>query len=460
MEALSISEIAAFTHGEIIKKGLDYKFSNVSTDTRKIEKDSIFIALRGEKYNGNNFVKEAIDKGAKLCILDEIKVNPEDIDKDITLISVKNTRKALLELAGGYRSKLNVKFIAVTGSTGKTSTKDLIFTCLKPKYKVFKTIGNFNNDIGLPLMMFKIDNSYNIAVLEMGMSNFNEIHRLTEIVKPDIAVITNIGISHIENLKTRENILKAKLEVTDYFKKDNILVVNNDNDLLSSLKTDKYRIIRVGIDSDSDFKACEIKLNEMSSSFMLAEKNNFIKKEFYLDFPGKHIVLDSLLAIACGSIMNVEYNDMAESLKNAEMTSMRLDVKKTDNYTVIDDSYNASPDSMKAAIDVLSNMKSNRRIAVLGTMRELGEESYNAHFMVGRYAKEKGIDILIVSGEFSDAYKEGFNNDLNYRCFDTNAEIINFMQEFTEKDDTILIKASRAMNYDIIVKNLTNKKYI
>lgn len=456
MEALSISEIAEFTHGKIIKKGLDYKFSNVSTDTRKIEKDSIFIALRGEKYNGNNFVKEAIDKGAKLCILDEIKVNPEDIEKDITLISVKNTRKALLELAGGYRSKLNVKFIAVTGSTGKTSTKDLIFACLKPKYKVFKTIGNFNNDIGLPLMMFKIDNSYNIAVLEMGMSNFNEIHRLTEIVKPDIAVITNIGISHIENLKTRENILKAKLEVTDYFKKDNILVVNNDNDLLSSLKTDKYRIIGVGIDSVSDFTACDIKLNEMSSSFILAEKNN-LKKDFYLDLPGQHIVLDSLLAIACGSILNVEYNDMAESLKNTEMTSMRLDVKKTDNYTVIDDSYNASPDSMKAAIDVLSNMKSNRRIAVLGTMRELGEESYNAHFMVGRYAKEKGIDKLIVSGEFSDAYKEGFNSDLNYRCFDTNEEIIDFMQEFIEKNDTILIKASRAMNYDMIVKNLTNK---
>lgn len=455
MEILSINEIAGFTHGRIIQKGSDYNFVNVSTDTRKIENNSIFIALKGERYNGNDFVKEAINKGARLCILDEIKDNYENIDKNVTLIQVKDTRKALLELAGCYRNKLNVKFIAVTGSTGKTSTKDLIYTCLKSRYKVFKTIGNFNNDIGLPLMMFMIDNSYDVAVLEMGMSNFNEIHRLTEIVKPDIAVITNIGISHIENLKTRENILKAKLEITDYFNNDNILVINNDNDLLSAFNTDNYKIIRVGIDNDSDFMACKIKLSEMSSSFMLSEKNSLVEEEFYIDLPGRHIILDSLLAIVCGRILNVSYNDMAESLENIEMTSMRLDVKKCSNYTVIDDSYNASPDSMKAAIDVLSNIKSRRKIAILGTMRELGDESYNAHFSIGKYAKEKGVDVLIASGEFSNAYSDGFNDELNYKELGTNDEIIDFMHNFIEKDDTILVKASRAMKFDIIVKSLT-----
>lgn len=458
MEALSIDEIVRFTHGVILKKGLDYKFSGVSTDTRKIEINSIFIALKGEKYNGNDFIKEAVNKGAKLCILDEIKVNPDDIGEDVTLISVENTRKALLELAGGYRNKLNVKFIAVTGSTGKTSTKDLIFACLKPKYKVFKTIGNFNNDIGLPLMMFQIDNSYDVAVLEMGMSHFNEIHRLTEVVRPHIGIITNIGISHIENLKTRENILKAKLEITDYFSKENILIINNDNDLLSKLKSDKYKIIKVGIDNDSDFTAHKIELNEMSSSFMITEKNSSVDEKFYLDMPGKHMVMDSLLAIACGRIMNIEYSEMAESLKNAEMTSMRLEVIKCDEYTLVDDSYNASPDSMKAAMDVLFNMACGRRIAILGTMRELGTESYNAHFKVGEYAREKGIDILITSGEFSEAYRKGFNNDSNYVCCNSNEEIINSIHKLIKKNDTILVKASRAMNFDKIVKSLMDKK--
>jgi len=453
VENLTIEQILEAVSGELIVKGNRVDFDHVSTDTRTIHEKSIFIALKGENFNGNNYVVQASQKGAFLCIIDEVNFEATNLKDYTSVIKVADARKALLDLAKYYRSMLDIKVVAITGSTGKTSTKDLTAAVLSSKYKVFKTEGNFNNEIGLPLMIFKLDNSYDIAVLEMGMSNLGEIHNMARAANPDIALITNVGISHIENLKTRENILKAKLEITDFFKDNNVLIVNAENDMLSTVKNKNYKIVKTGLEHTLDMYGRKIKLNEDSVDFKVCDGEKCC--DIHLDIPGKHNVYNTLLAMACGKSLDISFDDMKEGIKNLKTTSMRLDIIKGDKATIINDCYNASPDSMKAAIDVLANIKGNNKIAVLGTMRELGDEAYNAHREVALYAKEKGINILITLGEFNKAYNEGFEDSL---AFESKEEILNFLSNNIKDKDVVLFKASRAMKFEVMVEEL--KKHI
>ncbi len=455
MEKLTLKEIIQAVDGEFLKEGKEVVYEAVSTDTRSIEKNSIFIALRGTNFNGNDYAVEASKKGARVCIIDETAFRVEEFSDEVSVIKVKDTKQALLSLAEYYRSKLSIKVIGITGSTGKTSTKDIVAAVLSSKYKVFKTKGNFNNEIGLPLMIFKLDNEYDVAVLEMGMSNFGEIHNLAKTAKPDIAIITNIGVSHIEFLKSRENILKAKMEITDFFESNNSLIINSDNDLLKGLNNLTFNLIKIGTEAENiDFKADEIVLKEDSINFRIIDKHGFESPEFTVNIPGKHNVLNTLLAVACGKLLGLSYEQMIEGVENLEFTSMRLDIVKGSKFTIIDDSYNASPDSMKAAIDVLLNFKGNRKIAILGTMKELGNMSYELHKDIGRYAKEKDIDLLIVSGEFAEAYIKGFEDTKKVFSFEDNERICDFLKNYIEKDDVILVKASRSMKFEKIVNNL------
>ncbi|WP_287823751.1 UDP-N-acetylmuramoyl-tripeptide--D-alanyl-D-alanine ligase [Clostridium sp.] len=456
MEYMSLSSIVKAIEGKLIVKGSKENFNSISIDTRKIEQGSIFIAIKGENFNANNFTVEASCKGAALCIVDEIKFEDKELSKDTSVVIVENTKKALLKLAEFYRSTLNIKIVGITGSTGKTSTKDMTYAILSEKYKVFKTQGNFNNEIGLPLMIFNLDNTYDIAVLEMGMSNFFEIHNMAKAAKPDIAIITNIGISHIENLKTRENILKAKLEITDYFKDSSTLILNVDNDMLSTVsKEDKnYKLIRTGIESNSDIRAKNLILKETEIIFDIFKDHKPIFKDFKINLPGKHNISNALLAISCGELFGLTYHEMNSGIDKLNMTSMRLDIVKGKKYTIIDDCYNASPDSMIAAIDVLNNIKGNRKIAVFGTMKELGDKAYDYHKEIGAYAKNNSVDFLIVLGEFKDAFQEGFQDSEKIKSFDNTEEVNKFLQKYTEKDDVILVKASRAMKFENIVKSL------
>lgn len=455
MEQLSFKEIVKAVDGKIHINREFHKYNYLSTDTRKIYKDSIFVALKGENFNGNDYVKEASEKGANLCIVDEIKFESKELNSNTSVILVQDTKKALLDLAEYYRSKLTVKVIGITGSTGKTSTKDLTAAALSSQFKVFKTKGNFNNEIGLPLMIFELDNTYDIAVLEMGMSNLGEIHRLAKTARPDIAIITNIGISHIENLKTRENILKAKKEITDFFTEDCVLILNNENDMLSTIGEEKYKVAKIGFNGEVDYKAEDIELNENSIKFSVLVGEN--KEEFYIEIPGKHNILNSLLAITAGRVLGIEYDRLKSGIKNLSVTSMRLDVVKCDNFTIIDDCYNASPDSMKAALDVMNTIKGKRKIAVLGTMKELGEESYIAHRGVGEYAAKIGVDELLSIGEYSVSYREGFNNDKNFKSFKSTKEVTEYLKTSIENEDIVLIKASRSMRFEDIVKELKLK---
>ena len=445
---LTFKELLEAVNGKVIVDKADKEFNNICTDTRKIEKNNIFLALKGENFNGNKYVRDAIEKGASIAIVDEVLFNDSDING--TVIKVDNTYDALLNLAKYYREKLNLKVVGITGSTGKTSTKDLVASFLQGKYKVFKTKGNFNNHIGLPLMILSMDSEVEVAVLELGMSNLGEIHTLADCARPDVALITNIGLSHIENLKTQENILRAKMEITDFFTKENVLVVNAEDDYLKKIKENSFKVIKTGYDDNNMIRAYDIVLNEDSTSFKIKDGNK--EYNFILPMVGAHNVLNALLGIAAAKELGVSCEEMLEGLKTIEATSMRLEFKNVNGYTIINDCYNASPDSMKAALQVLKNRKGNRKIAILGTMRELGEESKRAHKEVGEYAKDIA-DILITTGEFVEDYKMGFGED-NIIIYNTKEDLIDNICEIIKADDVILVKASRGAKFEEIVTKL------
>ncbi|MPL99316.1 UDP-N-acetylmuramoyl-tripeptide--D-alanyl-D-alanine ligase [bioreactor metagenome] len=446
---LSLKELLEAVNGEVIFMGKT-EFNSICIDTRKIEKDNVYLAIKGENFNGNKFVLEAFKKGASVAIIDEVLFDLNNRDNLETVIKVQDTEKALLQLAHYYRKKLGLKIVGVTGSCGKTSTKDLIAAFLSEKYKVFKTKGNFNNQIGLPLMILELDSSIDVAVLEMGMSNLGEIDVLANCARPDIAVITNIGLSHIENLKTQENILKAKSEIFNYFGEENSLIINGEDENLLKIKDKCFEILKIGYNHEYDVYAFNIILEEDKTTFTVKDKEEEII--FTIPMAGKHNVLNSMLAIEVAKKLNVTFNEMKRGIKNLEATSMRLQVIKKNKITIINDCYNASPDSMKSSMDVLSTYKIGRKIAILGTMNELGEEAANSHKEVGKYALNK-VDLLIAIGKYNDCFKEGFAGE-NLITFTTKEECINNLSTIIKENDVVLVKASRGMKFEDIVSSL------
>lgn len=446
---LSLKELLEAVNGEVIFMGKT-EFNSICIDTRKIEKNNVYLAIKGENFNGNKFVLEAFKKGASVAIIDEVLFDLNDTENLETVIKVQDTEKALLQLAHYYRKKLGLKIVGVTGSCGKTSTKDLIAAFLSEKYKVFKTKGNFNNQIGLPLMILELDSSIDVAVLEMGMSNLGEIDVLANCARPDIAVITNIGLSHIENLKTQENILKAKSEIFNYFDEGNSLIINGEDENLLKIKDKCFEILKIGYNHEYDVYAFNIILEEDKTTFTVKDKEEEII--FTIPMAGKHNVLNSMLAIEVAKKLNVTFNEMKRGIKNLEATSMRLQVIKKNKITIINDCYNASPDSMKSSMDVLSSYKIGRKIAILGTMNELGEEAANSHKEVGKYASNK-VDLLIAIGKYNDCFKEGFAGE-NLITFTTKEECINNLSTIIKENDVVLVKASRGMKFEDIVSSL------
>lgn len=445
---LTLEEILKAVNGKILIQNNEGYFNKVSTDTRKIEKDNFFIALKGDNFNGNNYATLAIEKGASIVMVDEVNFNIEDLNNRGTIIKVKDTKVALGDLARFYRNKLGIKVVGITGSTGKTSTKDLVAAFLSGKYKVFKTKGNFNNEIGLPLMIFELNSEYDIAVLEMGTSNFGEINRLASIARPDIAAITNIGVAHIEYLKTRENILNEKISITDFFENKNSLIINCENDMLKTvMECEKFNLEKTGYNKEYDIYGKNIVLTEETTSFEVMTKEGESHK-FTLNMIGEHNVLNALIGIQIAKDFGLTFDEMEKGLNNFEATSMRLEFIKKDDITIINDSYNANPDSMKAALNVLNNYPGKRKIAILGTMGELGTYAKTAHKEVGEFAKDKA-DILITTGEFKDDYKSGFGQ--NTITFETKEELLNELRKIIKQEDTILIKASRSAKFEEII---------
>ncbi len=443
----TLEEIAAAAEGILV--GDNVLIDDISTDTRTIKKNSLFIAIVGEVHDGHKFIKDAVKNGASAVVTDR------DGDFGVPYVKVKDTTIAYGAIAKHYKERFDIPIVAVTGSVGKTTTKDMIAGVLSQKYNVLKTVGNYNNHIGVPLTLLRLDDSYECAVIEMGMNHFNEISYLTNIVNPDIGVITNVGVSHIENLGNREGILKAKCEIFEGMDKDGLKILNYDNDMLASIK-DKYSNIcyysmyeKTGIYADNivekGLKGISCTIHTPKFSF-----------DANISIPGKHMVGNAMAATAVAIELGLDKEQIAEGISDFVPTGGRMEVIECKNYVIINDVYNANPVSTKAGIDVVAAEK-GKGCCILGDMFELGEYGPKLHYEVGEYAVKKGIDTLVCIGEISKNMYEGAKNakgTANVYYFKTQEEFLKNQSNIIESGMTILVKASRGMHFEETVKKL------
>lgn len=448
MKSMTFSE-AAKAVGSL--SNLCGSFDAVCTDTRKIENGSLFIAIKGENFDGHDYAEKAIELGASAVICEK------DCGLGDRQILVKSTRQALLDLAGYYRSLFNIPVIGITGSVGKTTTKEMVHAVMSVKYNTLKNEGNLNNEIGVPLTLFRLDETHEAAVIEMGMSGFEEIARMTAAVRPDVAVISNIGVSHIEKLGSRDGILKAKLEILQGMKADAPVILNGDDDMLTTVSPDAHPVTWYGIEGENClFAAKNVSLSESEISFDASYPDGETRVE--LPFPGKHNVYNALAAAAAGSFFGINAEDAFEALKKYVPAGMRQRIVKKCGITFIEDCYNASPDSQAAALAVLGGMGAKRKIAVIGDMLELGSYSAEAHASVGRKAAENKIDVLFTYGKLSletaKAAKDGVDT---VKSFADKQELSDELCSMLEEGDAILFKASRGMKLEDVIYSVYSK---
>ena len=425
---------------------LEGSFTGISTDTRKITPGCLFIALKGERFDGNEFASKAVEEGA-LCAVVE-----RDCGLGEKQIIVENTGKALLDLAGYYRSLFDIKIVGVTGSVGKTTTKEMIHAVLSAKYDTLKNEGNLNNEIGVPLTLFNLEKHHEAAVIEMGMSGFGEISRMTNAVKPDIAVISNIGVSHIEKLGSREGILKAKLEILEGMAEDSPVILNGDDDMLIKADTGSHPVTFYGIQNTTcAYKALDITSTDVETEFVCSFEGGAVKES--LPFTGRHNIYNALAAVACGKALGIDEADSLAALKNYKTTGMRQRINRRNGIVFIEDCYNASPDSQAAAMSVLGNMNAKRKIAVTGDMLELGDYSETAHRLVGKYAADNKIDILLTYGGQSlfTAESAADNGLKNIKSFDDKDALKDYLASLLRDGDAVLFKASRGMKLEDVI---------
>ena len=430
---------------------------SITTDSRKAEPGSLFIAIRGERVDGHDFVDSVFEKGA-ICVLSEQEL-PE---AEGNYILTASTLQAIKDLAEFYRQQLSVRVVGITGSVGKTSTKEMIASVLSEKYKVLKTLGNFNNELGLPLTVFRLTEEDEVAVLEMGISDFGEMTRLAKIAKPDTCVITNIGTCHLENLGDRDGVLKAKTEIFKYVKKN--IVLNGDDDKLSTVK--EYNGIRPVFfgNGENASVTCENVesrgLKGMSCDICLkgkmAENGEFQKFHVDIPMPGRHMVSNALSAAAIGRLYGLNAEQIKKGIESLEPVSGRFNMIETDKFLIVDDCYNANPMSMKASLDVLQDGL-GRRVAILGDMGELGTDEVALHEGVGVHAGHCKIDACICVGPLAAhiAKKASETNpDLTVIQENDLESLLKNLNTYVKKGDTILVKASHFMKFENVVKAL------
>ena len=451
MKDLSIKNIIEATKGNLLVGNEEYICMSYSKDTRTIKEGDCYIGIKGETFDGNLFWEKALENGASTVIVQNVVIEDEKLKKwsDKNIIKVEDTLEALYSIARYKRSLYNIPVIAITGSVGKTSTKDIVANVVSKKYKTLKTEGNNNNNIGLPFTILRLQDE-EVAVIEMGMNHFGEISLLTSIAKPTICIITNIGTSHIGNLGSRENILKAKLEILEGSKKEAV-IINNDNDLLHKWyeeNKENYNIKTYGIKEQSDIMAKEIKLEENKSTFTC--KINNVEEKIKVPVGGEHFVLNALCAITVGEVLKIEEDKIKLGIESFELTKKRMDIVELKNgIKIINDAYNASLESITASLKVLSEFK-ERKIAVLGDMFELGDFSEELHKKVGKEVVKNNIDILIACGENARyiAYvaRESANKENVYYLRKTE-EIKPLLEKIVKNNDVILFKASNGMKF-------------
>lgn len=462
MKNLTLHNIAEACKGKLVcrravsEDAMDREVAGVVLDSRQVEKDYLFIATKGERVDGHSFIPQVLEKGATGVICEKI---PEDTDG--CFILVEDSFQALKDVARFYREQLDITVVGITGSVGKTSTKEFIASVLAVKYEVLKTEGNFNNEVGLPLTILKIRDGHEVAVVEMGISDFGEMHRLSEIAKPDVCVLTNIGQCHLENLKSRQGILKAKTEIFDFMKEDGLVCINGDDDMLETIEEVRGRKpMTFGLKESNRVYADEIENKGLfgSSARVHIDDADFAVQ---IPLPGEHMVYNALAAACVGSLLGLTTEEIAQGVGEVQPVGGRSHIMRMEERVIIDDCYNANPVSMCAALDLLATALT-RKVAVMGDMFELGEKENEMHARVGAYAVEKGIDVIVCIGGLSEHMyqaacqkaEESGQSKENIYYFAQKKDFLEKYEELLKIGDTVLIKASHGMAFEEIVKEL------
>lgn len=452
MLKLSLDEIVKATKGKLLlnnNKEVEY----ISTSSKDIKENTLFIPIKGEKYDGHAFLEDAYNNGCRIFLIDK---NHEFYKKDISLIEVNDTLLALGSLARFYLDKFNVDLIGVTGSVGKTSTRDIIYSVLNEKYKTLKNELNYNNEIGIPKTLFNLDYSYEKAVIEMGIDKKGDISYFKTIAPLKHAVISNIGLSHIANFKNQEGIFHAKMEIAKDFNKENTLIVNGDDNFLKTLKDKKlpYNLLTYGFDKDNTIYCVSYEIVNGKINF----KVNFKNKVYDYTIPSiaKHNIYNAMSAILIGNLYNLTYEEIKKGLESVSFTEGRLTIINKKDITIINDCYNASLDSIKSALNVLSTFKT-RKVAILGDVLETGSYEEEIHKNIGK-SIIGNTDILILVGNlikytYDEVIKNNFNKD-NIYVFNTYEDVIKNIDNIIKKGDTILLKASHGIKLSNVVEYL------
>jgi UDP-N-acetylmuramoyl-tripeptide--D-alanyl-D-alanine ligase len=434
----------------------DCSFEYVCTDSREADEKTMFVATRGERVDGHDYIIKAIEQGCR-CILCEYV--PTGISgKAVAYVIVENSIDAFADCAKGYRAEKYLPAVAITGSIGKTTTKELTASVLRKGMKLYSTQGNFNSVIGMPMSLMESGRECEAAVFEMGMSGFGEIRRMTRAATPYIAMVTNIGSSHLEYLGTRENIARAKLEISEGILDGGYLLLNGDEPLLEDHFSDRYETLYVG-SSECQFRFDNVRIDENGTVFDLCYRGNRIF-DLRISLIGKHFAYNASFAAAAGLLMGISEQDIRAGLAEYVPGNMRMNVYEKNGSIVIADCYNAAPESMRGAIDTLASLKiAGKRIAVLGDMKELGSSSDEMHRGVGRYLALKGIDTLFAVGESGALIAEAADA-AGVKCvlFERDGTAYDAMAErikaLINEGDAVLFKASRSMALEKLIEKI------
>lgn len=450
MQGFSVEAVAKACNGRLYnskKENVSKEFTGVEIDSRNIQDGNLFIATKGERVDGHSFIPSVFKQGALAVICE---VLPEQMDG--ICILVEDSFQALKDIARYYRSTLNIKVVGITGSVGKTSTKEVVASVLARKYQVLKTAGNFNNEIGLPLTVLRIRKEHEVAVLEMGINHFGEMERLAEIARPDVCIITNIGPCHLEFLGDLDGVLKAKTEMFEYMNEDGIVCLNGDDLKLSQIK--EVHGAKPVFFGRGD--CCDVTATDVVNEGLLGTKAVIHIGEqsagFHIHIPGEHMLQNALCAGAVGNAMGLTLEQIVAGIESAETVKGRSKITDTGKLIVVDDCYNANPVSMKAAISLLETALT-RKVAILGDMFELGENEIKLHQDVGSFLSHKNIDVVICVGTLSkNIYDVAVNSQKQCYYFETKDALEKEIDNIILEKDTVLLKASNGMKFASLVE--------
>lgn len=456
METITLGQLMEAVGGRLLDgyDRLDTPISQVETDSRSIHPGTLFLPLVGDRFDGHAYIGAALEGGAIGCVTAR---EVENRRPGKFYVKVEDTQKALRDLAFWYKNRFAIPFIGVTGSVGKTTTKDMLAAVLGVKYRVLKTEGNFNNNVGLPLTLLRLSASDQIAVLEMGMDDFGQIDYLAGIVQPDLGVITNIGDAHIERLGSRENILKAKCELLPHIKKDGMVILNGDDPLLSALKgKTPVPVVLCGQEEDCCYRA-QVTGGDGVSHIHCRLSTPNMDREVKIPALGEHMIYPALIAAAAGERFGLTPDQIERGIGQFVPTRMRMNIlHRGSGITILDDTYNANPQSMRAAVSVLADSQSSRKVAILGDMLELGPFAPALHAGVGEYLGEVKVDCLVAVGELAEHIAQGARESgvpAVIQCRDRE-EAKGVLSQVVQPDCTVLVKASRGMKLEELTAKL------